>query len=210
MIPIDGNAPDPEVLDRAAAVIAAGGVVALRFETLYGLAADATNPAALERVQGLKGRDAKPPPLVIGRVTDLIDLVEAPPPQVLGLIETFWPGPLTLVFRAKGNRLAPGCRPGGKVGLRLSPLALPTRLAQEVGRPLTATSANPTGAKPATTAAEVEAYFEDKIDLILDSGPVASDTPSTVVDVTGERPRVLRPGLIPEEKITTIWEAGGR
>jgi L-threonylcarbamoyladenylate synthase len=210
VIRIDAEAPDPESLDRAAAVIAGGGVVALLFETLYGLAADAMNPAAVERIQGLKGRDAKPPPLIIGWAVDLIDLVKAPPPAVLGLIETFWPGPLTLVFQAKGNRLAPACRPGGKVGLRLSPLALPTRLAQAVGRPLTATSANPTGAPPATTAAQVEAYFGDEIDLILDSGLAASATPSTVVDVTGQRPRVLRPGLIPEKDITAVWDAGGR
>jgi len=206
VIRVDADAPAPETIDRAAAMIAAGSVVALRFETLYGLAADATNPAAVDRVQDLKGRENKPPPLVIGRVTDLIDLVEAPPPGVLSLIETFWPGPLTMVFKAKGDRLAPACRPGGKVGLRFSPLALPTRLAQAVGRPLTATSANPTGKSPATTADQVEVFWGDRIDLILDSGPAASTTPSTVVDVTGERPEVLRPGLIPIEEILAVWE----
>ncbi len=205
MIRVDADAPSPEIIDRAAAVIAAGGVVALRFETIYGLAVDATNPAAVDRVQDLKGRDDKPPPLVIGRVTELIDLVEAPPPEALSLIETFWPGPLTIVFRAKGDRLAPACRPGGKVGLRFSPLALPTRLAQAAGRPLTATSANPTGEPPATTAGQVEAFFEDKLDLVLDSGPAASTTPSTVVDVTGDRPIILRPGVIPAEEILATW-----
>jgi len=206
VIRVDADAPAPEIIDRAASVISAGGVVALRFETLYGLAADAANPAAVDRVQDLKGRENKPPPLVIGRVTDLIDLVEAPPPEVLGLIETFWPGPLTIVFKARGDRLATACRPGGKVGLRFSPLALPTRLAQATGRPLTATSANPGGATPATAAEQVEAYFEDKLDLILDSGPAASTTPSTVVDVTGERPIILRPGLISSEEILAVWE----
>jgi L-threonylcarbamoyladenylate synthase len=210
MIQVNAHDPAAQVLDRAAAVIAAGGTVGLLFETIYGLAADATDPAAVERVQLLKGREAKPLPLVIGRATDLIDLVEAPPPGALSLIETFWPGPLTLIFQAKDDRLAPTCRPEGKVGLRLSPLALPTRLAQMVGRPLTATSANLTGRPAATTAAEVTKNFGKKIDLILDCGPAASTEPSTVVDVTGEWPRILRPGLIPEKEITTIWEAGGR
>ncbi|MBU1740726.1 MAG: Sua5/YciO/YrdC/YwlC family protein [Proteobacteria bacterium] len=91
MIKVDADAPAPETIDRAAAVIAANGVVALRFETLYGLAADATNPAAVAKVQLLKGRDDKPPPLVIGRVDDLAELVEPPSDGARRLIERFWP-----------------------------------------------------------------------------------------------------------------------
>ncbi|MBU1740725.1 MAG: Sua5/YciO/YrdC/YwlC family protein [Proteobacteria bacterium] len=94
-------------------------------------------------------------------------------------------GPLTIVFQAMGDRLA-----------------------QATGRPLTATSANSTGALPATTAEQVEAFFGERIDLILDSGPAASTTPSTVVDVTGDRPIVVRPGLIPIEEILAVWEGG--
>lgn len=208
VLPVDPQNPGPGQIAIAAELIAKGAVVAMPFETVYGLAVDATNHQAVQRVLELKRR-TDPPPLIIGRWSDLTELAEPLSPAAQRLIEKFWPGPLTLIMMAKSELIAPACRPEGKVGLKLSDLALPTKLARRVGAPLTATSANLTGRPSALSASDVERYFPKNLGLILDGGPAASMTPSTVVDVTGPKPLILRPGVISRADIMATWGVRG-
>lgn len=185
-----------------------GGIVACLTETYYGLCASFDDPAALERLFALKGarRGAKPFPLIIGSMEALDLIVQTKTPLFKKLAHGFWPGPLTLVAKARPH-LSPRITNEGKVALRLPGASFALDLARAFGRPLTATSANPSGLKPAQTAAQAAGYFKgeklkDKdIDLVVDSGPASSGPPSTIVDATGDAPVLLRAGAVPFELI---------
>ncbi len=198
--PLTINASDD--LSPALRAIADGGVIAFPTETFYGLGVDPFNEAALERLFVLKGRArGKPLPLIAGDM----DSVRAASSRIstIGekLIKKFWPGPLTLILSARPGlpELVRGDSDG--LGIRISPHPLCLRLLNALGRPLTATSANPTGRPPALDAAEVEAYFNGKVDIIIDGGRLAGGPPSTVVDARGKEPLILREGAVRKEDI---------
>lgn len=199
----DPGRPDPEVLAAAAAVLRAGGLVAFPTETFYGLGADALDTGAVARVFRAKGRPADKPLLVlVDSVTMAEALVLEMPACARPLVARHWPGPLTLVFRARPE-IPPALTAGtGTIGVRLSSHPVARALVTAAGRPLTAPSANRHAGPSPRTADEVLAQLGDSLDLVLDGGTTPGGPPSTLLDVTRMPPVVLRSGAVvldPEE-----------
>lgn len=177
-------------------------MIAFPTETFYGLGADAFNSRAVEKVFEIKQRSRTSPILVlVNNFSQASDLVENVPPQAWSFITRFWPGPLTLVFKAsdKVPRVLIGGT--GKIGIRIPSDPLTRQLLKIVSIPLTATSANRSGEESPTTAQSVAETLGDKVALILDAGPTPGGLPSTVVDVTTTPITILRKGQIPAEML---------
>jgi len=191
-------------VDRAFEVISRGGVIAFRTDTLYGLGADPFNREAVRRIKQLKGREEnKPILIVISDYDQLHRFIDDVSPAFELLAKHFWPAPLTLISTAHANvpeEITAGTK---SVGVRLPDDERVRAIVRSCGGALTATSANPSDAAPAGSAREVKEYFGDAIDLIIDDGDVESDLPSTVVDVSGAEPRLVREGVI---EWATIWD----
>lgn len=185
------------VLSRCRAVIDAGGVIAYPTDTFYGLGADPRNPRAVRKVYAIKGRKADQPILLLLHDrNDVSAWTSEMTPSSLQLMARFWPGPLTLVFRAAPHVLPELTAGTGTIGLRVPGNEVTRALLGAVGRSLTGTSANRSGRPSPRTADEVRLELGDSIDLILDGGPAEEERPSTVVDVTEEPPRLIRQGAI--------------
>ncbi len=185
-------------LAQAVDVLRRGGLVAYPTDTLYGLGADALNEAAVERVFEAKGRpEGMALPVVIGDIEQLAGVADPVPALAWRLAERFWPGALTLVVpRSPRIPALVGSR-GWKVGVRLPDHPVPRELARRIGGPITGTSANRTGGPDPRAAADVRAQLGDRVDLVLEEGgsPPRGHA-STVLDITGPVPRVLRLGAI--------------
>lgn len=165
-------------------------------ETFYALGAHALDAGAVRRVFELKGRPSSKPLLVLVDSIAMVEgiaLVSAP---ARALMARHWPGALTLVLPARPGLPAELTAGTSTIGVRLSPYWLARALVAGLDGPITAPSANPSGAPPATTAEEVLAYFGGALPLLLDGGPTAGGSPSTVLDMTGQAPRVLREGAV--------------
>ncbi len=190
----------PETLKE---VFRRGGIIAYPTETFYGLGVDPFSTDALERLFKLKGRPGGKPVLVVIRdVAELNGLVAEIPPHARTLMERHWPGPLTIVFRARKKLPALLTGNTGKIGVRLSSSPLTRRLLEILSSPLTSTSANPSGREPARDHTEVLQYFGDGVDVIIKTAErLKARQPSTVVDVTAERPVVIREGAVKIEEI---------
>jgi len=199
---VNPRSPEPEAISRAEAVIRAGGVVCFPTRCLYGLGADALKAEAVERVFEIKQRPADMPLLVlISRSAQLAELAERVPPIAQLLMERFWPGRLTLVLDARQHipaRLTAGT---GKIGIRLAAHPVARALAEAVAGPITGTSANLSGGNGCRQIAELDPRIARQVDLILDGGPLKGGVGSTVVDVTGEAPVVIREGEVSKPEI---------
>jgi L-threonylcarbamoyladenylate synthase len=191
---------------RAASVVRAGGVIAFPTETFYGLGVTPFDPAAVSRLFQLKGRSpASSPILVLIRDrTELERLVSEVSPSAELLMNACWPGPLTIVFRASSTVPLLVTAGTGTIGIRLSASAPLHRLLEAVDGPLTGTSANRSGAAPATTAEEVQASLGVEVDLILNGGRTPGGLPSTVVDCTVQPVRLIRQGALPRSEVLSI------
>ena len=177
--------PTPQNINQAAEIVKNGGLIAYPTETVYGLGVDPYNAEAIQKIFIAKGRaEDKGIILLIRGVNDLSTLVRAVSPTAQMLIDAFWPGPLTLVFRANPD-LSPTLL-GGRdtVALRHSSSPIATLLLTALGGPLTSTSANRSTEPPARSASEVQNALGEHLDLILDGGPSDSALPSTLVDVS--------------------------
>lgn len=190
-------------ITRAGELIRAGWLVAVPTETVYGLAADATNPKAVASIYAAKGRPDFNPLIV-----HVPDLVSAEAYGVFSadarrLAQRFWPGPLTIVVPARaGNGIAPGVTAGLEtVAIRVPDHPIAQALLAAAARPLAAPSANPSGRISPTTAAHVVAGLGDQVAMILDGGAATVGVESTIVDFSGDSPRLLRPGGIAREAI---------
>lgn len=195
--------PTPEAIDRAAALLCAGGVVAIPTETVYGLAANAFDAQAIARVFEIKGRPAFDPLIVhVLDVTMLARVVAETPPLAQALIERFWPGPLTLVL-PKAASLPELVTSGlATVAVRMPAHPVARALLQRAGVPLAAPSANAFGRLSPTRAEHVERQLGGSVDLILDAGPTEHGVESTIVAMDG--PKILRPGVITREEISSV------
>lgn len=197
MLPIDPERPAPAILVTAAGVIRDSGLVAFPTETFYGLGANALDPEAVARVFRAKGRPADKPLLVL---VDSLAMAEAVVAELPGrarqLITRYWPGPLTLILPARSHLPAALTAGTGTIGVRVSGHPLARALAQAAALPITAPSANLHGDPSPRTAAEVMASLGDRVDLVLDGGVTAGGPPSTVLDLTGVEPRIVRPGAV--------------
>jgi L-threonylcarbamoyladenylate synthase len=202
--------PDsPEARERAASVTAAGGLVAFRTDTFYGVGADPFNPAALELVNALKGRDGKPILVLAADAEDAERLIAGRSRTFELLAARHWPGALTLVAAARAavpELLTAGT---GAVGVRLPEDAEARAIVRACGGLLTATSANPAGRPPARTAAEVADYFPNGLGLVIDGGATRTELPSTVIDVNGPTPRLIREGVVTRAELEETLLAAG-
>jgi L-threonylcarbamoyladenylate synthase len=186
-----------ENLSAAVQVLKGGDVIVFPTETLYGLGADALNDAAVEKVFQLKGRDPRNPiPVLVADQKMLHTLVAKKPTVAQKLMDRYWPGPLTLVLPGRKNIPKPLCNPTGGVGVRISSQPIAALLIKGLGRPLTATSANPSGKEPARTLQEAKTYFADRVELFVDGGTLTSKSGSTVVEVIEDNVKVVREGEI--------------
>jgi len=200
---VDAVNPDPATVRRAVDVMRDGGVIAFPTETFYGLGVDPSQDAALHRLFEVKGRDYRNPiPLIISDRTVLTELASDIPDAAVRLMDRFWPGPLTLVFRALPSVSSVITAGLGTVGVRHAGSLLARLLAEGLSGVITATSANSSGFRPCTTGVMARHHLEGKIDLVLDGGTVPGGLPSTVVDVTKDIPAVIRVGVIPAEDIS--------
>src|SRR6202046_1172314 len=185
-----------EGLAEAAAAVLKGELVVLPTDTVYGLGADAFRAAAVSILLAAKGRDrAMPPPVLVGSVRAASALVEDLGQYGQALIDEFWPGGLTLVCRASRTLNWDLGDTRGTVAVRMPLHAVALDLLKETG-PLAVSSANRSGLPAATTAAAAEEHFADTVSVYLDAGPCATDVASTIVDITGDVPRLLRAGAV--------------
>ncbi len=202
VINIGSSADFTGAIERAGDVLRKGGLVAYPTESFYGLAADATNSEAVERLFAVKKRGTDRPVLILIPSADLLERYVTDIPDVAaGLIERFWPGGLTLVFSAGREVLQVLTAGTGRIGIRLSSHPVATALAGSLGAPITGTSANISGSPSCSSAEEVALCLEDKVDLILDGGKTEGKTGSTVLDVTVSPPLILREGMVMREHL---------
>ena len=188
--------------EAAAEMLRRGGLVAVPTETVYGLAGNGLDEAVIEKIYKVKGRPAvKPISLMVSGSDQMDALCREVPPAALTLSGRFWPGPLTLVLRAK--ECVPSIlRAGGEtVGLRCPRQEQTLALLRSLEFPLAVPSANPSGKESPVTAEEVHAYFDGKIDAVIDGGPCSLGQESTVMDLSSEPYRILRQGSLPAEEI---------
>jgi len=196
-IAITAEAPAAPAVAAAADVLRRGGLVAFPTETFYGLGADATNPAAVARIFEAKGRPPDKPLLVLVDSVEMVATVAREvSPAARRLMARYWPGPLTLVLRARPELPAALTAGSGTVGVRLSGHPVARALVRAARVPVTAPSANPHGGPSPCTADEVVAGLGRRVDLVLDGGPTPGGPASTVLDLTRVPPAVLRAGAV--------------
>ena len=182
---------------RCREVISRGGVIAYPTDTYYGLGADPKNPVAVKRLFEIKGRKVDQPILLLIAKADDVKMWTAEiNPASEHLMEKFWPGPLTLVFKARTDVLRELTAGTGTIGLRVPGNEVTRSLLNFLGIALTGTSANVSGGSSPQTAEDAAASLGDTVDLILDGGRTAGGRPSTVVDVSTGQPSVLREGAL--------------
>ena len=201
-IPVKADAAS---IERAAGIIRSGGIVAFPTETVYGLGADALNPAACARVFEAKNRPSFDPLIVhLADRGGLEDLVKSIPPQARALMDRFWPGPLTLVFEKR--ELVPDIVTAGlpTVAVRMPAHPVAIELIARSGRPIAAPSANPFGYISPTRAGHVASQLGDAVDLILDGGECAVGLESTILRIEDDGAFLLRPGGLALEEIEAV------
>jgi L-threonylcarbamoyladenylate synthase len=187
-----------EILKNAAGLVKNGGVIAFRTDTFYGLGADPFNQDAVHRIKQLKGREDNKPILIVISDYDRLDrFINSISPVFELLARRFWPAPLTLIGEARPELPTEITAATKTVGVRLPNDDRVRLLVRTCGGALTATSANPSQATPATTALQVQEYFGERLDLILDDGDARTDRPSTVVDLSQDEPKLIREGALP-------------
>ncbi|HKZ79920.1 MAG TPA: L-threonylcarbamoyladenylate synthase [Pyrinomonadaceae bacterium] len=191
----------------AAKTIRGGGLIAFRTDTFYGLGADPLNKSAIHDIRELKGREEqKPILLVISDPERVDDFFAYRSKQLDEVMRQHWPGPLTLVGPARPELPVELTSGRGTIGLRLPADEDLRAFVRACGGALTATSANPSGSPPPQSAKDVERYFPKGISLIIDSGTSRLTEPSTVLDLSGERPRLLREGVIKQAALADILQ----
>jgi L-threonylcarbamoyladenylate synthase len=194
-----------QALQAALAALRRGETIGLPTETVYGLAADAANPEAVRRIFALKGRPADHPLIVhVAGAQALDDWATDIPDAARKLAAAFWPGSLTLVLRKQPR--VPDVVTGGQdtVGLRCPDHPVALALLREFGGGLAAPSANRFGHVSPTTAAHVRAEFGDAVPEVLDGGDCTVGIESTILDLSGDKPRILRPGMLGRDRIEAV------
>lgn len=191
-----GDHPDPAAVERVARALASGQIVGLPTDTVYGLAADPFRTGAADRLFAVKRRPRERDlPVLVADEEQALSLATAVPATARRLIERFWPGALTLVLPRRPDLAVDLGSDEATVGVRCPAHPVPRALCRAAG-PLATTSANVHGQPPLTTASEVAASFGPAVAVVVDGGP-CTGRPSTVVDCTGEEPKLLRDGRIP-------------
>lgn len=193
VIKVSPRSPAIEALRLAADIVRKGGLVVFPTETVYGIAADSLNNGTIKRLCRIKGsRKGKPFTVHIADLAMISRMGCSIPKGAKALMNKFWPGPLTIVLRSKKY---------GTVGFRMPANEIALKLIRLSRVPVVAPSANLSGKKPPVSAGDAFKYLGDSVDLVLDGGRAAIGTESTVLDMTGETPRILREGAIKASEI---------
>lgn len=205
ILPLDPVNPQPERIEQAAALLRTGQLVAFPTETVYGLGANALDRSAVAGIFLAKGRPSNNPVIVhVAELADVLRVCAAWPPTAAALARQFWPGPLTLVV-PRNDLVADTVTGGGAtVAVRMPCHPVARALIQAAGVPLAAPSANRSSELSPTRAEHVYRSLHGRIPLILDAGPTSGGIESTVLDLTAQPPRLLRPGLVGQLDIEAV------
>jgi L-threonylcarbamoyladenylate synthase len=202
IIRVESGQPDSFAIERAASVLGKQGIIAFPTDTVYGLGCRGDSARAVRAIYKLKGRNFKNPLILfLASGGEIQRYSKELPGYAEELLRGFWPGPLTLVVRASDLVVGWKLDKKGTIGLRVPDNALLLEIIQAAGMPLATTSANRSGAGESFSAQEVMASLPGPVDLMLDGGQVARSCPSTVLDITGDHPVILRKGAISPSQI---------
>lgn len=197
VLKIDRRNPEKEGIELAAEILKKGGLVAVSTETVYGLGANLRDKKAVNRLYRVKNRPKNKPLTIHIAGMDTVERMAGDiSPIVRKLMNRFWPGPLTLILESKK---------GKPVGFRMPSGSVARSLIEASGVPVVMPSANISGERPPTSAEDVIKSFENKIDMVLDSGPTEFGVESTIIDTTVFPYRVLREGAITKSQIKDAW-----
>jgi len=207
IIQINPKVPEPKDIEKAAAHILAGEVVAYPTETIYGLGVDVFNKKAVKKLYDLKARDyGLPVSILVANAQMLKELVTEIPERAHVLMRRFWPGPLTILFQVHESFPKTLVTNTGKVGVRISSHPIAAALVARVGRPITTTSANKTGFPPSLNIKHIQKFFENRLACVVDGGECEPSRGSTVVDVTEETMRIIRDGAILADEVIRCFQ----
>ena len=211
IVKISSDSPESSLIKYAADQIRAGEVLGMPTDTFYGLAADPFNLRAVDRVYDIKTRSRhKPLSLLIESVDQAEELAKPLPEEFYALTRKYWPGPLTIIVKA-GSRLPLKVTANtGNVALRVPNAKIPLAVVTAAAIPITATSANLSGAAECTSAQQVHDQLQGRINIIVDGGTSPREIPSTIIDLTDESARwkIMRQGAIPADEISTFFAKG--
>lgn len=197
LLEIDSKNFDAKALKPAAQTLKRGGVIAYPTETVYGLGANIFHQKAVQKIYLVKRRDPhKPISVMIASLEDVDEFCTDIHDYARGLMQKYWPGPLTLILKASENLPRYVTSADRKIGLRFPDHPITKALMVHHCQPITSTSANLTGGIPPVNAQELNINIADKIDLIVDAGPCSVQIPSTVLDCSGDKPKLIREGSI--------------
>ena len=205
IIKMDAENIDDRSIEKCAEILRMGGIVAFPTETVYGLGADALNPKAINKIFAAKGRPPDNPLIVhISKTKDILLLVKEIPEKAYEVMEEFWPGPLTLIF--KKSNIVPHETSGGlsTIAIRMPNHPIAIKLIEKSGIPIAAPSANISGKPSPTKAEHVIEDLMGKVDAIIAGGDCNIGVESTVLDMTGEVPIILRPGIVSREMLEKV------
>ena len=211
IVKINYQSPEASLVKYAAEQIRSGQVLGMPTDTFYGLAADPFNLRAVERVYEIKSRSRhKPLSLLIESVDQAEDLARPLPDEFYQLARRFWPGPLTMIVKAASRLPLKVTANTGNVALRIPSAAIPLAVIQAAAIPITATSANLSGASECTTAEQVRDQLQDRISIIVDGGTSPREVASTIVDLSNDEDRwsIQREGAIPAQEISEFFAQG--
>lgn len=198
ILKIDPHRIEADKIRMIAGVLQGEGVMAFPTDTVYGLGANCFAKSAIQRIFQLKGRkSSKPLSVLISDKSMIQSLADEIPSLFWVLTEKFWPGPLTLILKASSDLPKEMIGPGESVGIRLPDILWLQRLIDDVAFPITATSANISGENEIDDPHRIKDIFCGRIDLIVDGGKTGGILPSTVVDLSSPRPKILREGAVP-------------
>ena len=212
IIKINQDTPEVSLINYAASQIRAGQVLGMPTDTFYGLAADPFNLRAVDRVYEIKSRSRHKPLSLLIETTEQAEELARPLPEAFyELARRFWPGPLTMIVKAASRLPLKVTANTGNVALRVPAAKIPLEVVKAAGVPITATSANLSGARECTTADAVRDQLKDRISIIIDGGTSPREVASTIVDLSddeGQNWRVLREGAIPSKELSEILNHG--
>ncbi|MFB0565483.1 MAG: L-threonylcarbamoyladenylate synthase [Candidatus Aminicenantaceae bacterium] len=207
IIKINTEFIDFDKIENISQVLVNNGVIAYPTDTFYGFGVKCYSPEAIRRICHIKKRkELKPIPVFIADLDEIKDIAEEIPASFSSISKEFWPGPLTLVLKASSRLPEELTGLSGAIGIRLPDIPWLRELIRKAKFPITATSANISGEKEITQAEKVIGTFMGKVDLIIDGGKAPGTKPSTVVDLTSEKPRILRKGAVSEERLQKYLE----
>lgn len=211
IVKINSETPESSLVKYAADQIRSGEVLGMPTDTFYGLAADPFNLRAVERVYDIKTRSRhKPLSLLIESTDQAEELAKPLPDEFYALARRFWPGPLTIIVKA-GSRLPLKVTANtGNVALRVPNAKIPLAVVTAAAIPITATSANLSGASECTSAEQVRDQLKGRLNIIVDGGDSPRDVASTIVDLSDDvaRWRIIREGAIPADEISSFFAQG--